>query len=246
MTSSVIDSCILRAGIREGHLQKALQRVRPNLPTAASLAAATAAAEAAKQRVVQRALPKLASSASLATSAQIEEESQQPSATTQAEAVPAGAASSAPEDMAATAPAGSSVAAPAPTSAVTAPCPMDIDTAPAQDSRSAQIPGLQPESSSLTAADLTGVAKSEEGQKAENSKQAVEQLPASELERSVKLSSIHAIHVGMVDFSAASMTEALYTSDMQLFFSGPYQRCHLSTVQQHTCIRPAGCIAHTI
>lgn len=190
---SVIGNCTLLAGIREGHLQKALQKVRPRLPSAASLAAATAAAEAAKQRVLQRALPKLASSASLATSTQIEQESQQPSATTQAEAAPAGAASSAPEDMAATALAGHSVAVPAPASAVNGPSPMDIDIAPGQDLGSAQLSGLQPEPSSLTAADPTDAAKSEEGQKAETAKQAVEQLPASELERSVMLSSNHAI-----------------------------------------------------
>jgi len=189
------------------------------LPSTASLAAATAAAEAAKQRALQRALPKLASSASLATSAHIEEVSQQPSATIQADAAPAGAASSAPDDMATTALAGPSVAAPAPAIALTGPSPMDIDTAPAQDPRSAQISGLQPESSRLTAADPTDVAKLEEGQKAETSKQAVEQLPASELERSVKLSSKHAINMGMDDFSVASMTEALYSCNMQLCVS---------------------------
>ena len=222
----MIDSCTLHAGIREGHLQKALQKVRPRLPSAASLATATAAAEAVKQRALQRALPKLASSASLATSAPIEETSQQPSAIVQAGAVPAGAASSAPEDMAATAPegaassapedmaataqAGHSVAAPAPASALTGPSPMDIDTAPAQDSRSAQISGLQPESSRLTAADPTDVAKSEEGQKAETAKQAVEQLPASELERSVTLSKVMllAISMSINDVSVASTTEA--------------------------------------
>lgn len=192
MTLSEIGSCTLRAGTREGQLQKALQKVRPKLPSAASLAAATAAAEAAKQKALQRALPKLASSASLATSTQIEEESKQPSATIQAEAAPAGAASSAPEDMTATAPAGPSVAAPGPAPALTGPSPMDVDTAPAQDSRGAQVSG-QPESLRLTAAHQTDVAKSEEGQKAETSKQAVEQLPASELERSVKLSNNHAI-----------------------------------------------------
>ncbi len=208
MTKSVIGSCTLHAGIREGHLQKALQKVRPRLPSAASLAAATA--EAAKQRALQRALPKLASSASLATSTQIEEESQQPSATIQAEAAPAGAASSAPEGMAATAPAGPSVAAPAPASALTGPSPMDIDTAPAQDSRSAQISGLQPESSRLTAADPIDVAKSEEGQKAETAKQAVEQLPTSELERSVTLPNNMqlAISMGINDVKVASTTEA--------------------------------------
>lgn len=188
-----IGSCTLHTGIREGQLQKALQKVRPRLPSAASLAAATAAAEAAKQKALQRALPKLASSASLATSAQIEEESQQPSGTIQAEAAPAGAASNAPQDMAATAPAGPSVAVPAPAPAVNGPSPMDIDTAPAQDSRSAQIFRLQPESSTLTAADPTDVAKPEEGQKAETSKQGIEQLPTSELERLVKLCNNHAV-----------------------------------------------------
>ena len=201
MTSLVIGSCTLLAGIREGQLQKALQKVRPKLPSAASLAAATVAAEAAKLRALQRALPKLASSASLATAALIEEVSQQPSATIQAEAAPAGAASSAPEDMASTAPAGPSVAAPAPASALSGPSPMDIDTAPVQDSRSAQVPGLQPESPRLTAAAPIDVAKSEEGQKAETSKHALEQLPASELERSVKLSSNHAINMAIDDFS---------------------------------------------
>ncbi|KAL0021618.1 hypothetical protein WJX79_009112 [Trebouxia sp. C0005] len=44
-------------------------------------------------------------------------------------------------------------------------------------------PRLQPESSTLTAADPTDVAKPEEGQKAETSKQGIEQLPTSELER---------------------------------------------------------------
>ena len=220
MVSSVIGSCTLHTGIREGQLQKALQKVHPKLPTAASLAAATAAAEAAKQRALQRALPKLASSASLATSTPIEEESQQPSATIQAEAAPAGA-SDAPEDMAATAPAGHSVAAPTPASAVNGPSPMDIDTAPAQDSRSAQVPGLQPESSSLTAADPTAVANSEEGQKAETSKQAVEQVPASELERSVTLSNDVqlAISMGTNDASVASMTQALYICNLQVYLS---------------------------
>lgn len=158
-------------GIREGQLQKALQKVRPKLPSAAAIAAA----EAAKQRALERALPKLASSASLATSAQVKEVSQQPSATIQAEV--------APEDVAVIDPAGHSVAAPAPASALTSPSPIYIDTAPAQDSRDAQISGLQPEFSRLTAADPTDVAKAEEDQKAEDSKQAVEQLPVSELER---------------------------------------------------------------
>ena len=209
-TKSVIGNCTLLAGIREGHLQKALQKVRPRLPSAASLAAATAAAEAAKQRALQRALPKLASSASLATSTQIEEEAQQPSATTQAEAAPARAASSAHEDMAATALVGHSVAAPAPVSAVNGPSPMDIDTAPAQDSGSAQTSGLQPEYLKMIAADPKVVAKSEEGQKAETFKQAVEQLPASELERSVTFSKIMllAISMGINDVSMASTTEA--------------------------------------
>ena len=221
MTSSVIGSCTLHTGIREGQLQKALQKVHPKLPTAASLAAATAAAEAAKQRALQRALPKLASSASLAASTPIEEESQQPSATIQAEAAPAGAASNAPEDMAATAPSGHSVAAPTPASAVNGPSPMDIDTAPAQDSRGAQVPGLQPESSSLTAADPTAVANSEEGQKAETSKQAVEQVPASELERSVTLSNDVQLAISMStnDASVASMTEAFYICNLQVYLS---------------------------
>ncbi|KAL0039732.1 hypothetical protein WJX77_006357 [Trebouxia sp. C0004] len=167
-------------GIREGQLQKALQKVRPKLPSAASLAAATAAAEAAKQKALQRALFK-PSSVSLATSAQIEEDSHQPFATIQAEAAPAGAASSAPEDMAATAPAGPSVAALGPASALTGPSPMDVDAA--QDASSAQVSGLQPESPRLTADDPPDVAKSEEGQKAETSKHATEPLPASELGR---------------------------------------------------------------
>ncbi len=148
-------------GIREAQLQKALQRVRPKLPSAASLAAATAAAEEAKQGALQRAISKLPSAASQATAMKSEEEAQQPSSH-----APLGAAATVPNEA----------------SAPTDPTPMDGDTAPtvtqAQDSKTQP----KPEVAAALQADAVKP-EEEEAQKAESSKQAVAQLPVSELER---------------------------------------------------------------
>ena len=57
--------CAGASGIRESQLQKALLRVRPKLPTEASLAAAAATAQEAKQQALETAQPDQASMASL-------------------------------------------------------------------------------------------------------------------------------------------------------------------------------------
>lgn len=179
------------AGVRENHLQKALLRVRPHLPTAASLAAATAAAEEARQKAQQRALPKLASSASLAASAKPAEEDLQPCPSAQAGAVvsnPAEAASVITEETGPTAASGALSNGPDQASAPTGLAPMEVDTVPAQQSTEAQPAESHPGAGDEADAgkeDEAGAAEADERQQAEPSKQAAVQLPASELERSV-------------------------------------------------------------
>lgn len=199
---SSLMSCTLPAGVRENHLQKALLRVRPHLPTAASLAAVTAAAEEAKQKAQQRALPKLASSASLAAAAKPAEEDLQPCPTAPAGAVasnPAEATSVIAEKPASSAPSGALSGDPDQASGSTGLAPMEVDTVPAQQSTEAQPAESRPEAGEEADAgkeEDAGAAEADERQLAEPSKQAIVQLPASELERSV-IFELFVNHVGL-------------------------------------------------
>ncbi|KAL3143607.1 hypothetical protein ABBQ38_002404 [Trebouxia sp. C0009 RCD-2024] len=160
-------------GLRESHLQKALVRVRPKLPTASSLAVAAAAAaavaaaaaEQASRKLLEDALPKAASTASLPAVAR-PESSHEPQPPAEDPAMTEPSSGAAPSS-------GAPATALEPPSAVTVPDAMDTDAAPVAQAPDSEAEPERDEPDKAEEAEQTPALD----------KQAAVQLPVSDLDR---------------------------------------------------------------